>query len=308
MGRSGAPAPGACVSASTTTFTPSSCPIPGGCRPRAGTDAAASPLRKLAEVEPGALVVGAVGGEAVRLAPRLGRRATRRRHPADRLLQVGDPPHRHGGGLGVAAGNADHGRGAHYLPAVGDASGGELPAEHGAVEVAGPARVHDLEGDVGDIPVARRGCPPAGARSPRAPGSTARGNAARGSRAGAGPAADRRGLVHREPGALVVLAVGALAVRPGDGVAGLASGRPYPRHRQRGVIHNVGAEQRGPGLAAPQALWRRGGWYLPAARFLRWGVLPAEHGGVELRGAVDVRHPERRVPDVALPRPPRATG
>src|SRR5215475_836596 len=153
---------GAWVSASTTTFTVSSC-------------------RELAEVEPGALVVGAVGREAVRLLPRLGRRAARGPHPAHRRAQVGDPPHRHRGGLGVPAGQAGHRRGALHLPAVGDPPRGEPPAEHRAVEVTGPARVHHLEGDVGEIPVTR---------------------ASRPGRTGAGPAGWRV-LVHREPGALV---------------------------------------------------------------------------------------------------------
>src|SRR5215468_10731152 len=258
---------GACVSASTTTLTPLILPAPGR-----GDRVPGLLLRELTEVEPGALIIGAVGREAVRRAPGLGCRAARRGHPAGRRPQVGDSPHRHGGGPGVPAGQAHRGRGAHHLPAVGDPSRGEAPAEHRAVEVARPARVRHLEGDVGKITIVSRGggAHGAGAAGWAAPGGPASGGPASGGPAFGGGAraascARRRGLVYGEPGALVVHAVGAQAVRPRDRVAGLAAGRPYPRHRLGGVLHDVGAEQRGPGLTAPQALWRGGAGHLPAA-------------------------------------------
>src|SRR5215813_2229743 len=268
---------GACVSASTTTLTPLILPAPGP-----GDRVPGLLLRELAEVEPGALIVGAVGSEAVRRAPGLGCGAARRGHPADRRRQVGDPPHRDGGGPGVPAGQAHGGRGAHHLPAVGDTSRGEAPAEHRAVEVARPARVHHLEGDVGKITIVSggRAAHGTGAAGRAASGGPAPGDPASGGPACGGPAsgdsargasgASRRGLVYGEPGALVVHAVGAQAVRPRDRVAGLAAGRPYPRNRLGGVLHDVGAEQRGRGFAARQALWRCGAGHLPAAGPVPW--------------------------------------
>src|SRR5664279_2569587 len=92
---------------------------------------------QLSEVEVHALIVGAVGHHAIRLALRFGRRAAGVPHPLDRGRDVLDQPHRHAGGLPVTPGQHRHGYDVLHLPAFLDAARRKPPTQHLAVEGTG---------------------------------------------------------------------------------------------------------------------------------------------------------------------------
>ena len=173
---------------------------------------------QLAEVEPHPLVVGALAGDPVRLALRVGGSAAARAHRGHRPGNVVDPPHRHGRGPLVPTAQADHRDGVLDLPAVGDPPGRERPAQHCTVERASLRRIADLEREVGEV----AGPPAVHRRSLRA-------------------ALD---LMDREPGALVVGAVGTQAIRFAAHLPSRAACRDDPGSCVVDVVHRVDAQQR----------------------------------------------------------------
>src|SRR5262249_54537663 len=96
---------------------------------------------QLPEVEPHALVVGALGADAVALVQRLAGGATRGAHPLDGGVDVVDTEHRDDHSLFGSAAKTGHRGDIGYIPAVGCAARLEVHAQDRTIEGLRPRRV-----------------------------------------------------------------------------------------------------------------------------------------------------------------------